>query len=129
MKHTFEAKFGNCNISARQAKVTASPSEENELHVLLFDVESEIKNFFESPSVPKGTVCVKSLVKVPPNCPNCGHELHNMGLGHYELKELDSYNYNGVTATVIPSYNEDILELKLHYETLEYKPCYPKEQN
>lgn len=118
-RQTFEAKFGDCSIVTTSIKVTASPTEENTFHVILFDTECDIKNFFLYTSpIPKGEASVKWYTKVPPKCPNCGHELYNIGLGHYELKESD--NYKGVTAVVIQSYEEDILELKLHYEVMEY---------
>jgi hypothetical protein len=120
-KQTIEGKFGEYSFVTASVKVTASPTEENTFHVIIFDVECDIRNFFlHTFPVPKGTVSVKWYIKVPPKCPNCGHELHNMGLGHYELKESDSYNYKGVTAEVIQSYEESILELKLHYEVMEY---------
>jgi hypothetical protein len=120
-RQTFEGKFGDCSIVTTRVRVTASPTEENTFHVILFDVECDIKNFFLHTSpIPKGEASVKWYAKVPPKCPNCGHELYNMGLDHYELKESDSYNYKGVTAEVIQSYEEDILELKLHYEVMEY---------
>lgn len=123
--NTFEAEFGDFKIVPRQARITASPTEENEFFVLLFDLECDIRNFFASPSFPKGKACVREYIKIPPKCPNCNFELQ----GHYELKESGRFEYNGVTIAIIPSYNEDIIEFRFHYETVEYKLCYLKETN
>lgn len=118
MQYTFAAEFGDFKIEPRQAHITLSPTEENEIHVMLFDLECELRNFFALPPFPKGKVSIQHYIKVPPKCPNCQHELNF--LGHYEIQNTDRYNYKGVTVEVIPSYNEDIIELRLRYETLEY---------
>lgn len=134
MNYTFEAQFGDFKITAQQVSISESPTEENELYVLIIDPTIESKNFFESknifdsPPFPKGKACVREYIKIPPKCPNCHQRLpENFGLN--ELQEIDSTVYLGVTATLIPSYEENILELKLHYETMEYKTCYPNEKN
>jgi len=125
MQYTFAAEFGDFKIEPRQAHITISPTEENEIHVMLFDLECDIKNFFAVPPFPKGKASIQHYIKVPPKCPNCQHELTPLLGGHYERQNTDRFNYNGVSVDVIPSYNEDIIELRLHYETLEYESCYP----
>lgn len=110
--NTFEAEFGDLKILPRQCRITSSPTEENEFFVLLFDLECDIRNFFASPSFPKGKACVREYIKISPKCPNCQYELNS----NYTLKETGRFEYSGVTITIIPSYSEDIIELKLHYE-------------
>lgn len=112
------AKFGD--ISFTTQSIHASPTEENELHATIVDPPCEIKNYFQfTPIIPKGTLSITTLVRTSPHCPNCGHEINV--LGHYELKEIETYNYDGVVVTVMPSYEEHILELKFHYETVQYE--------
>lgn len=113
MRQTFEAEFGDFKLAARQASITPSPTIENEFFVLLFDLEFDIRRFFASPPFPKGKVCVREYVQVPTCCPNCDYELTGS-----KLIESDRFEYDGVAVEVVPSYNEDIMELKLHYERL-----------
>jgi len=118
---TFEADFGDIKIPKIKVKTfTQSPTEENEFFVRIWDAEDTLKHSI----IPQGVATIRRYIKVPPKCPNCQYELHNLGTLHYEIKEVEVYEYKGVTVrgmAAVEGYDEDVIELRLHYETMEYK--------
>lgn len=116
---TFEAEFGNIKIPKITTRLHSSPTEENEFFVRIWDAEDTIHRS----AIPKGTCTIRRYLKVPPDCPHCGKQLPE-GLGNYKLQEIETYEYKGVTVKAMakaPDYDDDVIELRLHYETVEVK--------
>lgn len=113
-------QFGEISFTTQSIRVSQSPTEENELWAIIIDPPNEISDYFRfNTTFPKGRVSITKLVRTPPCCPNCGYELSMLG-GNHQIKELDTFLYDGVVVQVLPSYEEHVLELKLKYETVQY---------
>ena len=124
MHTNFEAEFGDIKIPKIQIRQFAQISrDENEIFVTFLDLE----NLLSRTHIPKGECRVVKMVKAPPSCPHCQKELPMMmGLGNYDLKDLETFIYHGATIKGMKKVDEDdyygdIVELRIHYETLEYK--------
>lgn len=113
-------QFGEISFTTQSIRVSQSPTEENELLALIIDPPHEIRDYFlHTTPIPKGKVSITQLVRCNPQCPNCGYELSVLG-GNYQIKEVDTFHYDGVSVQVLQSYEEHILELKLKYETVKH---------
>jgi len=116
---TFEAEFGEIKISRiRATYFGTSPTEENEIFVRLPD----LSDLLDRTEIPKGKCTVTRLVKAPASCPHCHQELPH----GFALKDFESFIYNGVTVKgveKIADYDayQSFVELRLRYETIQYK--------
>lgn len=119
----FEAEFGDIKVSRiRIRNFRNSPTEENEIFVTMWDAENLLGR-----TIPKGGCRVIQMVKVPACCPNCKYELPMMG--YCDFKDFEIFTYHGVTIKGITKIEDDytgcgdVVELRIGYETLEYKRC------
>lgn len=119
----FEAEFGDIKVSKiRIRNFRNSPTEENEIYITMWDAENLLGRV-----IPKGSCRVIQMVKVPASCPHCQKELP-LGFARFDdFKDFETFEYYGATIKGINKIEEDcygagdVVELRIHYETLEYK--------
>lgn len=130
-----EAEFGDIKISKIRTKTYHPiPTEENQFLVRFWDADDILKRT----AIPKGTVKITYMVKVPPCCPHCKQELP-MGFARFDdLVDMDIYEYKGAVIKSMAKYTEtdydgwaigDVVEMVIKYETVEYKTCFPRATN
>ena len=119
----FAAVFGDIKISKIKVRdFKSGPTEENEIFVTLWDTEE----LLHKTTIPKGECSVTKMVKVPASCPHCQKELP-MGFARFDdLKDFETLTYHGATIKAInkvanDEYVGDVVELRIKYETVEYK--------
>ena len=116
---TFEAEFGDIKIEKiRVKKFFTLSTEENEFFVTIWDAEK----LLDRTEILKGKCNITHMVKVPASCPHCHKELPMSET----LKDFESFLYHGATIKGMTKvdndvYTGDIIELRIHYEILEYK--------
>lgn len=123
----FEAELGDIKIA--KVHVTAfrnSPSEENEIYIIVCDNHQLLGRT----EIPKGKVSITQMVKVPASCPHCQKELPHGFARFDDLKDFETFTYHGAVVKGMTRIEEtdydgwkigELVELRIKYETLEYK--------